>query len=890
MLIVGLTVLLLVVVLIRYSQVERDLRQSEARLRSTLNSLPLDLWVNDAEGRCILQNPPSIEMWGNLIGKTLDEVEVSTTTRAAWLSDHERVMKGETLRGDIDYDFRGEKRNYYYVTAPIQDSDTMIGIVGFNVDITNLKRAEAALRQNEAQAQQFLEQLRTLQKVTAELASVETFDELCRRAVDAGHHQLKFDRMSIWFLDDDPNYMLGSFGTDEEGDIRDERQSRLLADEELFPRNKSQMTIQNRQVYFQDNSRLLNDRAEVVGTGWNAMAYLTDRGQIFGSVSVDNFFSRQPVEANQLELLALYCNTLSALLVRKRVENSMKRAEDALRRNEEISQVFLERLRALQKVTVQLTKEETLDDLCRQAIDLGRKQLNFDRMGIWLLDNSDDYMKGTFGTSEAGDIRDERYVKVPANQILFPQGTVVQILKDTPIHFQEETPLLNELSEIVGMGWKAMGQLTRGEKVIGSVSVDNFLSRRPIEPFQLEVFALYCHTLGTLIVRKQAETALKESEARFRSVFKGADLGITIVDKDGFILSANPALEQMVGYSANELRHLTFASITHPDDRGGSIELFEKLLAHNIDRYEMEKRYIRKDGTVFWIRINVSRIPGDDSDQVMALVEDINARVQAEIEVRELTSTLERRVEERTAELQTANERLTELDRLKSKFISDITHELRTPLAVLNTRVYLLENGPAEKFSNHLAALKSQLDRLTNFVNTVLDLSRLELGRERTEMGSINLNSVVTQIVSALSPRAELSGLQIFFVPDELLPDVRGEVNQLAQVVTNLVANAINYTSEGKVDVRTGWDRELGRVYLEVCDTGMGISQNDIPHIFTRFYRGEQAGQTTIAGTGLGLSIVKEIVDIHDGSIEVDSIIGEGTTFRIWLPLIDKVD
>jgi signal transduction histidine kinase len=249
-----------------------------------------------------------------------------------------------------------------------------------------------------------------------------------------------------------------------------------------------------------------------------------------------------------------------------------------------------------------------------------------------------------------------------------------------------------------------------------------------------------------------------------------------------------------------------------------------------------------------------------------------------------LTTNLEQRVRERTLELEAANERLTELDRLKTKFIADVTHELRTPLTVLSTRVYLLQHSPPEKHPAYLLALKEQLERLTNFVNATLDLSRLEMSHERMVFGSVDLNDVVTQVLNALQPRAEIAGLDLTF-RNNPIPEVKGEFNQLAQVVTNLVANAINYTANGSIKVETAFDKAHNHVTLEVTDTGMGISENDIPHLFTRFYRGERAGQSSIPGTGLGLSIVKETVDLHEGQISVKSQVGKGTTFTIYLPV-----
>jgi signal transduction histidine kinase len=187
------------------------------------------------------------------------------------------------------------------------------------------------------------------------------------------------------------------------------------------------------------------------------------------------------------------------------------------------------------------------------------------------------------------------------------------------------------------------------------------------------------------------------------------------------------------------------------------------------------------------------------ADQLAVAIQNARLLEQTQRHAREL----EQRVAERTRELAAANERLTELDRLKSKFVSDVSHELRTPIANLKLHVELLEHGRADKREHYLGVVKQQSRRLGQLVDDILNLSRLEMGRERVALGPVNLNFVVEQIVAAHQPRAESSRLSLTFEPLPELPQVRGEVNQLAQVVTNLVINALNYTPEGAVRVST---------------------------------------------------------------------------------------
>jgi signal transduction histidine kinase len=273
------------------------------------------------------------------------------------------------------------------------------------------------------------------------------------------------------------------------------------------------------------------------------------------------------------------------------------------------------------------------------------------------------------------------------------------------------------------------------------------------------------------------------------------------------------------------------------------------------------------------------------SETLQGLEQQVVALQEAKQDVQELNTGLERRVAERTAELQAANERLTELDHLKSKFIADLSHELRTPIAVLSTRVYLLERGRPEKQAEYVQNLKEQVDLLTRFVNSVFELSRFDLGSEVIERKQVEINTLIDQTVSVLSPRAEAAGLTLTFAPAAEMAFVQGEPNQLSQLLTNLLTNAIQYTPSGHIEVRLSTDTTAKIIRIQVSDSGIGMSAEDIEHVFDRFYRGSNVGQSTLHGIGLGLSIAREIVNLHHGTIRVESELGVGTTFTVELPL-----
>lgn len=250
----------------------------------------------------------------------------------------------------------------------------------------------------------------------------------------------------------------------------------------------------------------------------------------------------------------------------------------------------------------------------------------------------------------------------------------------------------------------------------------------------------------------------------------------------------------------------------------------------------------------------------------------------------QVVETLEQRVQERTQALAAANVRLTELDVLKSKFVSDVSHELRTPIQNLKMYLDLLDRGRPEKREVYLLTLQDQVDLLQRLTEDILDLSRLELAPDDQSQETVELNHLVGQVYATLEPRAEAAGLSVSLQLDPTLPVVSADPDRLVQVINNLLSNAINYTPAAGL-VRVATKHLDDGVCLQVEDNGMGISAKDMPHIFDRFYRSNRVSQSNIRGTGLGLAIVYEIVQQYHGRIEVKSEEGVGSTFCVWLPM-----
>jgi PAS domain S-box-containing protein len=250
---------------------------------------------------------------------------------------------------------------------------------------------------------------------------------------------------------------------------------------------------------------------------------------------------------------------------------------------------------------------------------------------------------------------------------------------------------------------------------------------------------------------------------------------------------------------------------------------------------------------------------------------------------------LRKLVDQRTAELQEALGRAQTADRSKSQFVSNVSHELRTPLASIRLYLDLANRGNPERIKTYLSALTRETLRLQNLVESLLLISRLDLGKIQLTLREIDLNRIVTTLVSDRRTLLSDRDLHLTSEVDPAMPRVQADARLIEQVVTNLLTNAMNYTPEGgNVWLTTRLQQTGGQDWATIIvkDTGLGIPAEELAQLFRRFERGSASATLQIPGTGLGLAICKEIIDLHKGRITVDSTVGQGSTFTVWLPLV----
>lgn len=441
--------------------------------------------------------------------------------------------------------------------------------------------------------------------------------------------------------------------------------------------------------------------------------------------------------------------------------------------------------------------------------------------------------------------------------------TLLQALSQITLTPQElqllKTEQIHLWVPIIGHG-QIQGLLALGPKLGGDVfSADDMDILRvvvqQIGPVIENIHLLtdlknYAIELEKRVEERTAE--LYDAKEHVEAILASVGDGVIVTDLEGHILTVNRAFERLSGYPAEEISGVNLFQTLAVENEATRVADMRAALSRD-EIWGDELIGNRNDGSHYNVRFTIAPVHNPQGKTVGYVG------------------------------CQTDISRLKELDRLKDIFISDVSHELRTPITTIGLFTELLKSAPPEHQKRYLEVVKEQSEILTKLVEDILDLSRLTASKSRpVECSEVDLNLLVDQVISAQKLLADSSGLKLVFEPDLDLPHIQADQNQIARLINNLVTNALHYTPTGEVRLKTS--RGEKKVCLTVQDTGIGIEPGDLPHLFERFYRGQNVRQSGIHGTGLGLAIVKEIIDFHGGEIQVQSAPGKGTIFQVWLP------
>ncbi|MED0672382.1 ATP-binding protein [Aneurinibacillus aneurinilyticus] len=349
---------------------------------------------------------------------------------------------------------------------------------------------------------------------------------------------------------------------------------------------------------------------------------------------------------------------------------------------------------------------------------------------------------------------------------------------------------------------------------------------------------------------EQQMSAIQENEKRLESILNNMFSGMILISDSRRIVMMNAAAEKLLGYEAkNFMGHL------HTEiGKSSGLSLI-------IDRCLETGEKIREEIHVYYpeehiIDANLGAYTNEDGEikGVIVLLHDITA--------------------------------IRRLEKMRSEFVANVSHELKTPITSIKGFTETLLDGAledAEISRSFLTIINEESDRLNRLITDILDLSKIEQKRMPLKVEEINLDKLIKETVRIIREEARAKNIAIY-LPTEKNLIIEGDKDRIQQIILNLVSNAINYTPDNGEVTITLQERDSKSIEMKIADTGIGIPPEHISRIFERFYRVDKARSRESGGTGLGLAIVKHLIDSHHGMIHVESEEGRGTTFTVILP------
>lgn len=364
----------------------------------------------------------------------------------------------------------------------------------------------------------------------------------------------------------------------------------------------------------------------------------------------------------------------------------------------------------------------------------------------------------------------------------------------------------------------------------------------------------------------EARKELETSEQKFRGTFENAAVGMAHVALDGTWLDVNQRLCDILGYEREELLTFRFHEVTDTEDAEADIERLNKLIRGDIDRYSLQKRYLRKNGRAIWVNLTVS-LQRDSQGEPMfciSVVQDITPRKRFE---QELKNSIQQR----------------------DRFLAILSHELRNPLSALLHGARLIARSELnDQQDAHLQVVLRQSDQISRLLDDLLDVSRVTQDKIVLDVKPMDLNEVVSDATDTVKAQSDAESHFL----NVSLPDtgtwVDGDRTRILQVLENLLSNATKYTPPGgRIDITL---QELaGEAVITVTDNGRGLTPEMLPAIFDMFVQSEASREVRRGGMGLGLTLVKNLVELHGGTVAAESAgPDQGSTFTVRLPLTDR--
>jgi PAS domain S-box-containing protein len=377
----------------------------------------------------------------------------------------------------------------------------------------------------------------------------------------------------------------------------------------------------------------------------------------------------------------------------------------------------------------------------------------------------------------------------------------------------------------------------------------------------------------------------RNQDRKFRQLVENANDLIFTIALDASFTYLSPKFKEMCGYEPAEFIGRSFAYLAHPDDVATMYETLRHQLLNRDTLTGFECRIRHQNGNYIWITSNHSAPIEDETGNVVGfqgIVRDITDRKKVEERLRHTND-----------QLLITNAELARATRLKDEFLANMSHELRTPLnAILGITEAILEQPYGElsvRYQKSLRMIDTSGQHLLDLINDILDLAKIEAGKLELQLGPTGVNYLCQSSINFVKQLAFQKGLQIdcHIAPD--IDSIVADDRRLRQVLINLLSNAVKFTpAGGKIELLVQCDQLAQTVQFQIKDNGIGIAASDLESLFNPFIQIDSSLNRQYSGTGLGLALVKRIVDLHGGSVSVESQENQGSCFTIVLPLLSR--